>query len=95
MAKTEYVRARIDSGLKKQAEEILEAQGFTMSSAIIMMLRQVVIQNKLPFPIEGSLVPNARTMAVMDAIDSGEMPTMKFGSSAELFEHLGIGDKKS
>jgi len=94
VAKTEYVRARIDSNLKNQAEEILEAQGFTMSSAIIMMLRQVVIQNKLPFTLEGSLVPNARTLAVMDALDRGEMPTMQFESSAALFEHLGIGDKK-
>lgn len=94
MAKTEYVRARIDSELKAQAEKILEDHGFTMSSAIIMMLRQVVIQQKLPFPLEGSLVPNARTKALMDALDRGDMPTQTFESSAELFDHLGIGDKK-
>ena len=94
MAKTEYVRARIDSNLKEQAEKILKEQGLTMSSAIIMLLRQVVIQQKLPFTLVGSLVPNARTQAAMDALDRGEMPTMQFESSATLFEHLGIGDKK-
>jgi DNA-damage-inducible protein J len=74
MAKTATVRARIDDELKEQAEAVLASYGFTMSHAIIMMIRQLVIQQKIPFSLEGVMQPNARTLAVMEAIDSGEMP---------------------
>lgn len=90
MAKTEYVRARIETELKEQAQEILEAQGFTMSNAITMMLRQTVIQGKLPFSIEGSLKLNARAQAVSDAVARGEVKVTQYESSKDLFESLGI-----
>lgn len=93
MAKTEVVRARVETELKEQAEKILTEEGFTMSSAISMMLRQVVYQGKLPFPIEGSFKLNARSQAVADAMDRGEMPTQRFANSAELFKSLGIADQ--
>lgn len=89
MAKTEYVRARVDLELKNEAEKILNEQGFTMSSAIMMMLRQVVNQGTLPFPIEGALKLNARSQAVSDAVDRGEGLT-KFKNSEEMFRALDI-----
>lgn len=92
MTKTTTVRARMDVELKEQAEAVLSAYGFTMSKAITMMLRQVVIQGKIPFSLEGVLVPNARTLAVMDATDRGEGLTT-YKSSKELFEALGIAGK--
>lgn len=90
MAKTDYVRARVDIDLKNKAQEILEEQGFTMSQAIHMMLRQVVIQGKLPFPVEGSLKLNARAQAICDANDRGEGTVTVHENSQSLFKSLGI-----
>jgi DNA-damage-inducible protein J len=90
MAKTDYVRARVDLELKNQAQAILEAEGFTVSSAITMMLRQVVLQGKLPFPVGGSLKFNARVQAACEASDRGEGEVTAYENSAAFFESLGI-----
>jgi DNA-damage-inducible protein J len=95
MAKTATVRARIDDELKEQAEAVLASYGFTMSHAIIMMIRQLVIQQKIPFSLEGVMQPNARTLAVMEAIDSGEMPTTSYDSPQDLYRALGISGQGS
>jgi DNA-damage-inducible protein J len=92
MAKTAVVRARIDVETKEQAEAILAGYGFTMSHAITMMLRQVVIQGKVPFSLEGVMKLNARSQAVSDAVDRGEIPVTRHESSAAFFESLGISD---
>ncbi|WP_338924583.1 type II toxin-antitoxin system RelB/DinJ family antitoxin (plasmid) [Pseudomonas silesiensis] len=87
MAKNTTVRARIDDELKEQAEAVLASYGITMSHAIIMMIRQMVIQQKIPFI---HVQPNAKTLAVMDALDRGEMPTTTYESPQEAFKALGI-----
>ena len=51
MANTEAVYARIDKGLKDNAESILAKLGITPSSAIQMLYSQIVIQNGLPFEL--------------------------------------------
>jgi DNA-damage-inducible protein J len=82
----------METELKEQSEAILAAYGFTMSKAITMMLRQVVIQGKIPFSLEGVLIPNAKTLAVMEATDRGEGLT-RYKTPQELFEALGIAGK--
>ncbi|MBW9212347.1 MULTISPECIES: type II toxin-antitoxin system RelB/DinJ family antitoxin [Terrabacteria group] len=49
MAKTANLYARIEPGLKEQAEQILNALGLPPSSAITMFYKQVVMQQGLPF----------------------------------------------
>lgn len=49
MANTTAVYARIDTGLKEDAEGILSALGITPSSAIQMLYSQIVLQRGLPF----------------------------------------------
>lgn len=93
MPKEATVRSRIDSELKEQSERILAEQGFTMSQAITMMLRQVVIQGRLPFPIEGSLKLNPRAQAICDAHDRGEVVVTQHANSQELFKSLGIPER--
>lgn len=90
MAKTTTVRARIDEELKEQAEAVLAGYGFTMSHAIMMMIRQLVIQQKIPFSLEGVLQPNARTLAVSKAVESGEIPVITYESKEDLFRALGV-----
>lgn len=49
MANTTAVYARIDTDLKKNAEEILSQLGITPSSAVQMLYSQIVITRGLPF----------------------------------------------
>jgi addiction module RelB/DinJ family antitoxin len=46
------IRSRIDSGLKLEAQALLERFGLTMSEAIRIFLNQVVIEKGLPFQIK-------------------------------------------
>lgn len=52
MAKTANVFARVEPSVKEQAERILEQLGVPMSNAVSMFLRQIVIQNGIPFDIK-------------------------------------------
>lgn len=51
MAKTANLYARIEPGLKEQAEQILNAVGIPPSSAITMFYKQIVMQQGLPFDV--------------------------------------------
>ena len=50
--KTASIYTRIDPFIKNQAETILSALGISMSNAVEMFLRQVVIQRGMPFDIK-------------------------------------------
>jgi DNA-damage-inducible protein J len=45
------VRTRIEPDLKKSAETVLAENGLTISDAIRMFLRQVVVYGGLPFDV--------------------------------------------
>jgi DNA-damage-inducible protein J len=45
------IQLRIDSKTKKQAQKILEAMGLDISTAIKMMLKQVVITGNMPLEL--------------------------------------------
>lgn len=81
MANTTPIYARIDSDLKKSAEEILATLGINPTSAIQMFYSQIVLNNGLPFslsiPENKPLNINAMTQDQIDeelqkGIDSGE-----------------------
>ena len=46
------VRARVDSELKAEAEEVFKQLGLTTSLAITLYLKQVVLRQGLPFAVE-------------------------------------------
>jgi DNA-damage-inducible protein J len=48
---TENVNIRMDSELKKQAEELFNELGMNMSTAFTIFVRQSVRQRKIPFEI--------------------------------------------
>ena len=60
MARTANIYTRVDPVVKEQAEEILDQLGIPMSNAIGMFLRQVVIQNGIPFDVK---LPPSRPLA--------------------------------
>ena len=52
MAKTANVFARVEPELKEQAEHVLDQLGISMSDAVGMFLRQIVLHNGIPFEMK-------------------------------------------
>lgn len=59
---------RIDSELSDQASKLLEGLGLSMSQAVSMFLRQVVLQQSLPFEVK---YPK-RSGELLDAIEEAK-----------------------
>lgn len=81
--KTTDVRSRIEPEIKDRATEVLASCGLNLSDAIRLFLRQVVVQEGLPFEVK---VPNAKTRAAMQ--EARAMRTAKFDSAEALFDDL-------
>jgi addiction module RelB/DinJ family antitoxin len=61
MANTTAVYARIDTGLKENAENILNQLGISPSSAIQMLYSQIVLTKGLPLDLH---LPSAKPTAI-------------------------------
>ena len=48
---TSTLQIRVDSNLRKQADELFALAGLDMSSAVRLFLRQSVIRRRLPFEV--------------------------------------------
>lgn len=79
MANTTAVYARIDTGLKENAEEILSELGITPSSAIQMLYSQIVLTRSLPLDLRlprkkpvsaGSLTKSELDSELQKGVDS-------------------------
>lgn len=51
MSRSANIVTRVDPEVKKQAEDILNKLGLSMSSAMDIFLRQIIIRNGLPFEV--------------------------------------------
>jgi addiction module RelB/DinJ family antitoxin len=71
MAKTASVFTRVEPEIKIQAEQVLDKLGISMSNAVDMFLRQIIIQRGIPFemklPQEKPLAYGALTKEQFDA----------------------------
>ena len=85
MSNNTVVRARINSDVKIEAMEALEAMGLTISDAIRLLLLRVAEEKHLPFAIK---VPNATTARAMKELEDGG--GTRYGSVEEAFNDLGI-----
>lgn len=81
------VRARIDQAARDKAAAILDTIGLTVSDAFRMMMRRMVAEHRLPFE---PLVPNATTIAAIEAARRGELGTA--GAIDDVFERLDRDD---
>ncbi len=61
MANTSPIYARIDTGLKENAENILSQLGISPSSAIQMLYSQIVLTKGIPFNLH---LPSAKPTAI-------------------------------
>ena len=101
MANTSAVYARIDTGLKENAENILSQLGISPSSAIQMLYSQIVLTRGLPLDLH---LPSAKPAAIggmnlaeidaelmkgIDSLKSGKTYTADEGDE-ELAKEFGI-----
>ena len=85
-AQTSMLHIRVDDDIKEQATQALTAMGLSMSDAVRLFLRRVVIDQAFPLELK---VPNARTRAAMD--ESRAMMALRharFATSDALFADL-------
>ena len=83
---TSMLHIRVEDDIKEQATQALTAMGLSVSDAVRLFLRRVVIDQAFPLELK---VPNAQTRAAME-----ESRTMmatrraRFGNAEELFADL-------
>ena len=86
MSKTAVITARIEPGLKESVEEVFTQLGLSTTQAITLFLRQVELQQGLPFNLK---VPNATTQAALrEAQERRNLTT--YTDANDLFVDLGI-----
>jgi DNA-damage-inducible protein J len=68
------VKARVDSSLKTNAENVLKQMGMDMTVAIRMFLTQVVQRQALPFDVK-IIQPNALTLQAIEDSYAGKVET--------------------
>ena len=86
---TSNLTVRLDAQLKKDAEQLFNDLGMTLSGAINIFLHQAVEQQGLPFQVRKSR-PNRETLAAMkEAIELANDPNAKtYSTVKELMEEL-------
>ena len=83
---TSMLHIRVDDDIKEQATQALTAMGLSVSDAVRLFLRRVVIDQAFPLELK---VPNAETLAAME--ESRTMMVQRrarFASADELFADL-------
>ncbi len=83
MAKGTFVQARIDPNIKAQARGVLDKLGISMSEAIGVYIRQIVLQQGIPFELK---IPNQTTLQAVQQLESDKGVT--FDNADELFKDL-------
>jgi len=81
------IHVRIDQKLKTQAVDALDKMGLSLSDAVRLLLTRIAVEKGLPFEVR---VPNAETLAAMDAGDRGEV--FKASSVEEMMAQLNAND---
>lgn len=69
------VRARVDSNLKQEVEEILKEIGLSTSQAITLFLKRIKYERGIPFELK---VPNATTIQAMKEAKDNIGETISF-----------------
>jgi DNA-damage-inducible protein J len=84
MGRSALVQARVDQRTKSQAQTILDALDLSMSQAINLFLKQVVLRKAIPFEIK---IPTPLTERTFDKTDREE-ELHRVGSVEELLREL-------
>jgi len=86
MGKTSTIRARIEPGLKGNAEDIFKKLGLTTTQAITLFYKQVELKKGLPFDVA---IPNETTRKTFSGTDAGR-DIVVCKDTDDMFKKLGI-----
>ncbi len=84
MRSSETVQVRVDEQTKTEAKKVLSALHLSMSEAICLFLRQVVLHQGIPFEVK---IPDALTAKTLRESEEG-IDLHRVSSVDELFEEL-------
>ena len=84
---TATITARVDSDKKRQAEEIFEDLGLTLSGAISVFINEGVQYQGIPFSIRRRPKPDSRMEQIMDETDAYCRTHPERLSHAQVFGH--------
>jgi len=84
---TTTITARVDSEKKRQAEEIFEDLGLSLSGAISVFINEVVQYQGIPFTIRRRPIVNPRMEQIIDETDDYCRTHSERLSHAQVFEH--------
>lgn len=92
MAATTMMHIRVDEDIKMQATQTLDVLGLSVSEAVRLFLKRVVVEEGLPFALK---VPSARTRAAIAEVE--DMTNPRFADAGGLFDAIdeGSGREKS
>ena len=83
MANGANIQVRIDPKIKEEARGVLSELGMSMSEAIAVYLRQIVLRRAIPFELK---LPNKATAQAVEQLETGKGVT--FNNIDELFKDL-------
>ena len=84
---TATITARVDSDKKRQAEEIFNDLGLTLSGAISIFINEVVQYQGIPFGLRRRPLPDQRLERIMDETDAYCRTHSERLSHAHVFSH--------
>ncbi len=73
--KSEVIHARVQSDIKQQSDDILKSIGITISQAVDLFLRQVVLKKGIPFKLdnEEKILNDTEQLAyIINSVDGNE-----------------------
>jgi DNA-damage-inducible protein J len=86
------VHIRVDNEVKTQATEALAAMGLSVSEAVRIFLKRVVVEQAMPIELK---VPNAETRAAMEESRAIVLAhRARFATAQELFDGLEKNSKQ-
>ena len=86
MAQSSMLHVRVDDEIKTQASEALAAMGLSVSDAVRILLKRVVIDQAFPLELK---VPNAQTRAaIAEARAMAKARAARFDSASALIDDL-------
>ena len=81
---------RVDTELKKQAEELFSDLGLSMSAAITVFMKQAVREQRIPFTVSRGY--NEETIQAIENVRNRQNLSRGFSSVQELMEDLNADD---
>ncbi len=92
MAATAMIHVRVDEEVKAKAAETLASMGLSVSDAVRVFLKRVVVEKAMPFDVR---VPNAETRAAMaEAEATVRARNARFETAQELFDDIESASKQ-